>query len=158
MNTGTPHGPSREDDGASGTRAIDAEVAARRGAILANAGIAMDRARARRTARRRAAIAATALVASVAAVFLTAPATTKRLGAPTPAPTLAIDFRVVERSAQLVDFAFVETSREPAWLDDITDIEAETALAESGYCARILRVENRALVVDCETGLTTFTR
>jgi hypothetical protein len=55
---------------------------------------------------------------------------------PTDATSLAIDFRIVERSAPLVDFAFVETSREPAWLDDITDIEAETALAESGFCAR----------------------
>lgn len=157
MNPDRTH-ESRDHDASPETRALDLAVHARRGAILAQAGIAMDRARTRRATRRRVAMALTAIAAAAAALFLTTPPATKRGGASTGVASLAIDFRVVERSAQLVDFAFVETSREPAWLDDITDIEAETALAESGYCARILRVENRALVVDCETGLTTFTR
>lgn len=148
----------RDHDASPGARAIDLAVHARRGAILARAGVAMEEARTRRATRRRVAMAVTAIAAAAAALLLNTPPATKRVGTPTDASSLAIDFRVVERSAPLVDFAFVETSREPAWLDDITDIEAETALAESGFCARILRVENRALVVDCETGLTTFTR
>jgi hypothetical protein len=43
-------------------------------------------------------------------------------------------------------------------LDTLTDDEAEEALAESGYCVRILRVDNRPLLVDCTTGRTAIVR
>ena len=65
--------------------------------------------------------------------------------------TLAIDFASVAARPTTIDFAVVDSSPVPV-LDTLTDLEAEQALAESGYCVRILRVENRPLLVDCGTG------
>lgn len=122
-------------------------VRSRRTAILTAASGEMHRARRRRV--RNARIATATLVASigvVAAMLLPRGATTLH-----EQRTLAIDFASVAARPTTIDFAVVDSSPVPV-LDTLTDLEAEQALAESGYCVRILRVENRPLLVDCGTG------
>ncbi len=156
-------------------------VRQRRDAILGAAADAMARARARRVRRARilsaACVAAllSGVVASISrttatprdeptlAIDFAIERTTRRsidfvavrarstddaagdaagIGANGGTPTLAIDF------ASVASMPAAPARR----VDLLTDAEAEAALAESGLCVRILRVEGRPLLVDCRTG------
>jgi hypothetical protein len=122
-------------------------VQSRRGAILAAAASEMHRAGRRRLRNTRVATAAiVAAIGVVAALLLPRGATTVH-----EQRTLAIDFATVAARPTTIDFAIVDSSTVPV-LDTLTDREAEEALAESGYCVKILRVEERPLLVDCTTG------
>ncbi len=122
-------------------------IESRRSAILALAASEMDRARSRRVRRARIATAAAivALGTSVAVVF------PRVVPQPPPPRLLAIDFQSVSTTAESVDFAIVQETTVPL-LDTLTDHEAEEALAEAGYCVRILRVRDQPMLVDCTTG------
>lgn len=65
------------------------------------------------------------------------------VGAADPVSGVASDFAI--------DFAIV-TRTSSSLLATLTDDEAEAALAEEGYCVKILRVADRPLLVDCSTG------
>ena len=130
-------------------------VHSRRAAILAAAGGELQRARARRVRNARLATAAAILTlgAIVISVF-PRNATTHaepRVVATNNTSTTAIDYAAVGRRPIVIDFAVVDSSEVPA-LDTLTDAEAEQALAESGRCIKIFRVENRPMLVDCATG------
>ena len=128
-------------------------IDSRRTAILALAAGEMDRARSRRVRRARIATAAAvlALGAAVAAVL-------PRAAPLTAAPrALAIDFQTVATAPGSIDFAVVRETAVPL-LDTLTDREAEQALEEAGYCVRILRVEDRPMLVDCSTGAPSVIR
>lgn len=152
-------------------------VRQRRDAILGAAADAMARARARRVRRARILSAAcvAALLSGVVASISRTTAT------PRDEPTLAIDFAIERTTRRSIDFVavrarstddaagiganggtrtlaidFATVASMPAAparrVDLLTDAEAEAALAESGLCVRILRVEGRPLLVDCRTG------
>jgi len=128
-------------------------IDSRRTAILALAAGEMDRARSRRVRRARVATAAVvlALGAAVAAVL---PRTASGPAAPR---TLAIDFQTVTTAPASIDFTVVRETTVPL-LDTLTDREAEQALEDAGYCVRILRVEDRPMLVDCATGAPSVIR
>lgn len=122
-------------------------IESRRSAILALAAGEMDRARSRRVRRARIATAA-AIVALGAAVATVLP---RNAHQPAASSALAIDFQSVATAPESVDFAIVRETTVPL-LDTLTDREAEQALAEAGYCVRILHVRNQPMLVDCTTG------
>lgn len=153
-------------------------VRQRRNAILDAAANAMHRARARRIRRARflSAASVAALLSGVVATISRAP------GTPRNASPLAIDFAIERTTPRRIDFATIAARRHDGGTDTgdgaggtralaidfasvvptgapstrrvelLTDGEAEQALAESGLCARILRVSDRPLLVDCRTG------
>lgn len=128
-------------------------VHSRRATILAAAGDELQRARGRRVRNARL-VTAGAFVALAAIAWTMLPRTSSTGDEHR---TLAIDFATVGASPTALDFAVVDATSAPL-LDTLTDDEAEEALAESGYCVRILRVENRPLLVDCTTGRTAIVR
>ena len=136
-------------------------VHSRRAAILAAAGGELQRARARRI--RNARIAAAAAILALGAIVLSVlprNASTQadpRVLATPNATNNAIDYATVGPRPIAIDFAVVDSSAVPV-LDTLTDAEAEEALAESGRCVKIFRVENRSLLVDCTTGLPAVLR
>ena len=70
---------------------------------------------------------------------------------------LAIDFQTVTTAPASIDFTVVRETTVPL-LDTLTDREAEQALEDAGYCVRILRVEDRPMLVDCATGAPSVIR
>ncbi len=126
-------------------------VHSRRAAILAAAGGELHRARARRV--RNARIASAAAILAFGAIVLSM---LSRNGSTNADPRSlasnhAIDYAAVGPGPIVVDFAVVSSSVVPM-LDTLSDAEAEQALAESGRCVKIFRVENRPMLVDCATG------
>lgn len=142
-------------------------VASRRSSILAAATGEMARCRMRRVRRARIAtvMAVVGLGATVAIVLQrAAPESTEHRAL---AREYAIDFEVAGATAAVIDFAvvgstastsgfalnfsIVESTDAPV-LDTLTDAEAEQALADTGYCVRIFRVQDNPMLVDCTTG------
>lgn len=155
-------------------------VRGRRDAILDAAANAMHRARARRIRRARflSAASVAALLSGVVATISRAPGTPRNaspfaidFAIERTAPR-RIDFATIAARrpdgdtdtdtgdgaggtrALAIDFASVVPTGAPSTrrVELLTDREAEQALAESGLCARILRVSDRPLLVDCRTG------
>ena len=122
-------------------------VQSRRAAILAAASDEMQRARGRRARNARLATAA----AFVALAVITSTMLARTSSSDTEPRTLAIDFATVGPLPTTLDFAVIDSSAVPL-LDTLTDAEAEEALADSGYCVRIMRVGTQVRLVDCSTG------
>ena len=130
-------------------------VQSRRSAILSAAEAEMHRAQRRRVRNARALTAA--LIASLAVLttmmFQRDAASTDESA--TSGLNYAIDFASVgardAAAGSAIDFAIVTTTPVPL-LDTLTDAEAEAALADNGYCVRIMRVGNQVRLVDCTNG------
>lgn len=124
-------------------------IEVKRASILANAGDAMHRARARRARNARVASAlAVIAVAAVGSLLVTRSeprASESRM--------LALDFEAVTDVENRLDFGVV-ASMDIGRLDfrAITDAELEEALGETGYCAKVVRLSEGVRLVDCSTG------
>ncbi len=131
-------------------------VHARRATILDAASKELLHARVRRARRARVATASV-MIALGAVVFSMLPPSAARIATPPrTSPDRSIDFAVVRARAatsrRAIDFAIVRDTQLTTSLVTLTDDEAETALAESGYCIKIFRVRNQPVLVDCSTG------
>jgi hypothetical protein len=144
-------------------RSIRPAVRANRDAILAAATGAMHAARARRT--RSARIAAACAVVAIAA--LGAFVVVRERSSVEMTKTLAIDFAAVKEAPRLIDFESISGTDVGPRLDFqsvasnlgprldwlvISDEEAERALAETGYCVKVVRTRDDVRLVDCSTG------